>query len=343
MSKVVSLDAKSIIEDTAIKWICRIDSGLSDSEKAEFNRWLCESERHQSVFLAYAKLWDKMDCLSMLSELVPQPKESQNKRFYFVAASFVTVCLLLFAGFQSPMVHTWLSPQAELLTQQVFTTDIGQQSTFYMQDKTKVMLNTNSELRVTYTNKQRLLELIRGEMFVEVAHDQMWPLSVHASNQRIQAVGTAFSVEMKEDAVELIVTDGKVLVAEKTEKNNNPLQYTDIRLPDDALAVAHGQGVELGNRNASVLDLSSNDVDVKLSWQSGELVFRGESLAEALAEVSRYTSYSFKFEQDSMRSLRIAGLFKTDDLEGFLDALALNLSIEHSKISSETILLSRAR
>jgi transmembrane sensor len=70
-------------------------------------------------------------------------------------------------------------------------------------------------VNITYTAQARVIELQRGEIHIDVAHDTARPLSVLAGGQVIQAVGTAFNVQLEENLVELIVTQGKVLVQEK--------------------------------------------------------------------------------------------------------------------------------
>lgn len=341
MNNVVHLNSSSI-EDQAIDWIVKIDRELSAEEVTIFRQWLAESTQHQRIFMQYAQLWDKMDAVSMLAELCPEP-EAEPQGYHWtsgakaMAASFILVALVL-VGIVYPRQSE--QPIQSIIVQQEFETGLGEQATFYMQDKTKVVLNTNSQVKVTYTDKQRLFELTRGELHVTVAHNKTQPLSVYAGGQIIQAVGTAFNVEVQDSEVELIVTDGRVLVAPE-DTSQDPLLLDNVSLPVTSLAVAKGQMVQLGKADQAVTKLTSSDLKASLSWQQGNLIFRGEALLEALQEVSRYTEYRFEYDDESIKSMRIAGLFKTQDIDTLLATMEQNLAIGYQKLDNNVIRLHR--
>ena len=343
MNNVVHIQPQEQVIDQAVGWITKIDRGLSSEEKRLFLEWLKSSARHREVFIQYAQLWDKMDAVSMLGELFPEPEDAKPAIFSgyrAIAASVVGAAIVGSALINAGWVADMFGPAQTIVVQQEFSTDVGERATFYMQDKTKVELNTNSKLRVTYTDKQRLFELEHGELHVTVAHNDQLPLSVYADGQVIQAVGTAFNVEVKHEGVELIVTDGKVLVADQPEQN--PLSLRDVRLPQDATSVSKGQWLQFGQANEKVTNIAQHDEQALLSWQSGELIFRGEPLVEALMEVERYTHYQFRYTNDALKQIKVAGLFKTDDLDSLLVALEDNFSVEHHKLADNIIQLSPA-
>ena len=81
---------------------------------------------------------------------------------------------------------------------------------------------------------------------------------------------------------------------------------------------------------------------MQLSWLSGNLIFRGESLATAVTEVGRYTSVEFVIQEEALRRVRVAGLFKTGDVSGFLSSLEANFDIVYKRADDETVVLSAA-
>jgi transmembrane sensor len=222
-----------------------------------------------------------------------------------------------------------------------YETKIGEQSTFFLQDNTQVKLNTNSLVKVTYTDKQRVFELLRGEMHVVVAHNKQKPLSVYAGSNIIQAVGTAFNVELDNEEVELIVTDGKVLVSDINSQTVAPLKLQNVYLPPKSFAVIKGQKAQLKASNTSIIGSAQGKLASDLAWQQGNLIFRGESLFDAMQEVARYTNYQFDFDDDETKNLQIAGLFKTSDISGLLAALESNFDVVFKKISQNKIKLSK--
>ena len=81
----------------------------------------------------------------------------------------------------------------------------------------------------------------------------------------------------------------------------------------------------------------------ELSWRDGNLIFRGESLAVAAAEVGRYTPVEFVFVDEGLQKVRVAGFFKAGDVTGFLSNLEANFDITYERVDDQTILLSAHR
>jgi transmembrane sensor len=186
--------------------------------------------------------------------------------------------------------------------------------------------------------------LQRGEIHINVAHDKSRPLSVLAGGQLIQAVGTAFNVQLKADQVELIVTQGKVLVKEKSIKDFQLLvEKNQTKLSNSEVSVTKDEKIELnlGNKlDQTTVKIDSFELASKLSWRKGKLIFTGESLAEALAEISRYTQVKFQLEDSSnIKDVKVAGVFKTGDVSGLLKVLAKNFNISHEQVSKNIIKL----
>ena len=330
--------------DEASLWISKLDRGLSDQEPDELKAWLKVSPKHVETFMQLAELWDKMESLSKLSELFPhKPQRSLNKKLpvLALAASFFFASLIS-VGMWLNLDGFWGQGAAQIVQfNSQYETKIGEQSTFFLQDKTKLELNTNSVVAVTYTDKQRVLELLQGEMHVTVAHNKQKPLSVYAGSNIIQAVGTAFNVELGSEKVELIVTDGKVLVSEINDLSVAPLELINVYLSPESFAVSKGQKAQLKASETIIIGSDEVKLASDLAWQQGNIIFRGESLFEAMQEVSRYTNFQFEFSNEEIKELQIAGLFKTSDINSLLMSLESNFNVTYEKMSQNRIRLSK--
>jgi transmembrane sensor len=344
MSNVVEINTYKDPMDEASLWITRLDRGLSTQELLALKKWLQVSPTHVETFMQLVELWDKMESLSQLSELFPHKSQNvANKKspIFAWAASFMFASLISLVLLLNADVFLGQGSIQTVQFSDEYETKVGEQSTFFLQDKTKIILNTNSLVKVTYTDKQRLFELLRGEIHVAVAHNQHKPLSVYAGSNIIQAVGTAFNVELGNEAVELIVTDGKVLVSDINSLTVAPLKLENVYLPPESFTVSKGQKAQLKASVTAIIDSDESKLTSDLAWQQGNLIFRGESLAQAMQEVSRYTKYEFDFSDEGIKSRQIAGLFKTSDIEGLLAALETNFDVTYEKMSHNKIRLSK--
>lgn len=336
--------------DEAGDWIAKLGDGLSEDQERELGIWLSRSDENYRIFMELAELWDRMDALSRLSDICPEPaadRRTASSGYAWPIAATVLLGIALTAWLSGGVFFQSDSPAAITATaSNVYETVIGKQSTHELSDGTTIVLNTNTLVSVNYTESNRLVTLVRGEMHVSVAHDPSRPLSVIVSDRIFQAVGTEFNLEIKSDQnIELIVTDGLVMVGISDSPINQLVMNTPLVLKPLSTLVAAGQEVTI---DASSVDLASPEADVvesenisiKLSWREGNLIFRGESLEEAVSEVGRYTAVEFVFLDEESKKVRVAGLFKAGDVEGLLVALRTHFNISYEWQGDDKIFLS---
>lgn len=355
MSNIHHIHKQNIIDheekrvDEASDWLAKIDRELTAQEKSALQTWLSLSTKNTEVLLEVAHLWDKMDDLSRLSDLFPQtsPRTTKKSSTWISAALAASVVFIVTLGFYQEGFNFSAEQSAVVAMQMNYQTGIGESNTINLPDNSKIVLNTNSFVQVRYTASARIIDLQRGEIHIDVAHDKTRPLSVIAGGKVIQAVGTAFNVEVRHALVELIVTDGKVLVATRN-KNMPKTDNDDIgkRLPNNAMAISKGEKVNLdltGKIIEQVVKVDPIEVAASLSWRQGNLIFRGESLAEAMAEISRYTDIKFELADDKqLQQVQVAGMFKTGDVTGLLEVLSNNFNISYTRVGNDKIILNYA-
>lgn len=333
---VVPLHSEDQIMDDAGIWLVRLDEGLSDAQKQELTSWL-RHRRHRDAFLEMAQLWDKMDCLSQLSELFPDVP-NKTRRHTPLLAMAATVMLMVFTGLTTWQL--WPVSPSVLQVQHVgtFTSAVGQQRQIPLPDGSHLWLNTDSVADVTFTGNQRLIHLRRGELHIAVAKDRQRPLSVLAGQQQIQAVGTEFNVALNQDDVELIVTEGKVKVASGVSGKQDLLGKDKVTLADNSLAVTQGFKARLNTQQTGTLQrMRSDELESVQAWRNGQLIFRGEPLAAVLHEVSRYTTKQFVIRDTQLAQVQVAGLFNTRDVDAMLASLAQNFGLQFTEKSPNQV------
>jgi len=345
MTNVYPLMNNDEMFEQASQWIAKIDRTLTKQERQKFRLWLSKDSQHQKLLIEMAGLWDKMDALDSLADLFPAANHASiNNKFSrakkWSIAMAASIVLALFVGVLSDFSGRNLFGDDQQFVR--YETAIGESSTIYLPDNSKVLLNTNSVLLVRYTDDYRLLELKRGELSVDVAHDKSRPLSVVANHKVIQAVGTAFNVQVSAQKVELIVTDGKVLIGQL--KPEQTVTAATLKIPVSSLAVSKGEIASLsievnGQSDDKVTKIDQNTIKENLSWRYGHLVFKGESLEEAMKEVSRYTSVKFEIADEELKNIKIAGRFKTGDVNGLIAALNNNFNIKTDRVNKGLVVL----
>lgn len=352
MSNINTFSSREAINQQACLWVSRIDRGLTDPEKTEMNLWVKHSESHQQSLFEMAALWDDLSVLNELSDLFPLTREEQSHRqldnlskYRALAASVLVIGITLATWFTSGIQLTASDNIIELVRST--ETQIGQQKSLTLPDGSVIHLNTNSLVNIDFTSEQRNLTLVRGEALFEVAHDEGRPFIVKAGNNSVTAIGTAFNVQMMEHGeLELLVTEGKVLLAKANESTNttSTAQTSKHPLEGKGLLIQSGEKVLFTDDiTLPKARLSTDQVERVLAWQQGMLVFQGEALEEALREVSRYSDVNFEIIDSSVKQQRVAGYFKAGDIDGLLFTLQQNFNIQSQRTGNNNIVLSAER
>lgn len=332
MSNIVDFPNQEKRFDEAGFWIARLDRKLTKSEEVDLHKWLARDPENGKALMQLAQLWDKMDRLSILAEVfqIPPRKKSYGLR-YAAAASFLFACLGIFLLSQ----FSTESAPSELNYQ----TAVGEQRKIVLDDGSTLILNTDSQVQVIYSAKQRLLLLKRGEIHIDVAHDTTRPLRVAAHDKVFQAVGTAFDVRLlHSNKVKLWVTEGRVAIA-NNKHIANPAALEKEPLKDPNLFISKGEKAILSDLGEKVVKISDGEMTAQLSWQQGNIVFRGETLDEAVLEFNRYSDKTFVIQDASLKTIRIAGVFKIGDTSSLLSTLRNNFDIRYEINSGNKILL----
>ncbi|MCV6624776.1 MAG: FecR domain-containing protein, partial [Cellvibrionaceae bacterium] len=272
MSKIETIHKHRLIEETAALWLVKLDDRpLSDEEKAELGQWL-ENHKHRDVFLALAKLWGQLDSLGQLAEFAPLTNHKQASSPTWQLAG-MALCLVLGLAFM-------LYQPSDGDYQQLASTNIGEIQQLQLPDGSRVNINTNTVLEVRYQNHERAIYLNRGEANFSVAHETERPFVVYVGQQRVVALGTRFNIRHGAGHSELIVTEGRVAVEAATASADSPARQQ----------VAAGQQLRLGQLSNPVIEAPAARTEQRLAWQRGMLAFNGQALAEAVAEINRYSA-----------------------------------------------------
>ena len=336
-----------IKEQTSL-WINKIIRGLSQEEMLDLYLWSKQSNFHRHSLFSSAALSDDPSVLIKLSALFPLEKQIHQRSTplfnYAIAATLTFV--FLFTG--NIFINMAPFPQADIENQFVETrilrTEIGQQTRFSLSDGSRVKLNTNSIVKVSFSKNNRLLTLVKGEANFNVTKDKSRPFTVTIGEKSFTALGTIFNLQKtSNDNMELVVTEGIVLITKSNKPLNKNTNVVSALSKEEfsGVLITSGEMATIQNNNqTSNQKISFEEVQRKLAWQQGMLVFSGETLDEALIEISRYTTTKFELNGDELTNIKVAGYFKANDIDGLLTSLSTNFNIQFEKMNNNSIRLS---
>ena len=299
--------------------------------------------------------------------------DSMSKK---LVLSVATTALLVVVVINGP-----LSTISATDTNGIYVTAIGEVLSQPLADGTILNINTDSQVQVDYSESVRKIRLLRGEAHFAVAHNKTWPFEVYAGKGRVKAVGTAFSVQLSDDMVEVLVSEGRVDLAAVVHNTMLDAGVVDSAMVDDAMASSvisdHekiqqakiytpvletigsldvGQQARFYNRaltaNGNSVDaeavkslikqidtFANEELERRLAWRSGYLVFAGEPLEQVVEEINRYTPMQVEISDAALRNIKIGGRFKVGELDAMLSVFETSFSIRVSRLDDQSIQL----
>jgi transmembrane sensor len=144
---------------------------------------------------------------------------------------------------------------------------------------------------------------------------------VHAGDAVVRAVGTQFEVRLLSGQhVDVVVNEGRVEV-QAAAPGLAPAPAATVR------DLSAGQQLSTASADYAVVPVSPAQLSSELAWRDGAIVFDGEALSDAIAEIERYTDARIVISDPGIAGLRVGGRFRTDDVQGFFDGLQAALPV----------------
>jgi transmembrane sensor len=304
------------IKERAAIWLRRHDFGdLTERDKAEFEKWLAESDAHRAAYWRLKATWNETYRLSALRR--PQSDGVVSAPFWrapallFRLAAAAAVAVVVLGGAAVALKDT---------QDKLYSTQIGGHETIRFADGTEIELNTNTVLRARMTTRERTVWLEKGEAFFKVRHDAANPMTVIAGERRIFDLGTQFLVRRSASELNVALFEGRVRV----DKANLFPGEEAVATPT-SLLVSH----------KSVEDLTN-----EIAWRNGVLVFGKATLADAAKAFNRYNEVKLVVRDPAIANQIVGGTFRTNDVEGFISVVQELLGLRTAQ-SGNQIVISR--
>ncbi len=323
-------EIRAAIAQQAGEWFIANQVGpLADGDAAAFLAWLKASPIHVKEYLGVARIAHDLPTVvgepqvplesflaqmragddSVVSLERPTPKrEPSTSRFSISLAWPIAASLLaLAAGI------LWWAHDGQLLgIPKTYRTAHGEQVARRLPDGSVLHLDTESAVTVHYSGEARMVEVDRGQVLFQVAHDSR-RFRVVAGDAGAIAVGTQFDVYRKAGATTVTVSEGRVAV----------FMGEPAWLRSETGAPAYVQRVTAGYQvrvDAGIMSAQPVPVDLHqvLGWLEHKIVFEHRPLGEVAAEFNRYGRIPIEIEDETLRALPISGSFDADDTDSFV-------------------------
>ncbi|MDT9600195.1 FecR family protein [Sphingosinicella rhizophila] len=309
--------------ETAGFWCVRVAHGdLSLTEQREFDAWISASDAHGRAFDDVVRTWHSIDAVSLQPDVIAHRSQAledfsransrrwrapllRARRLFALAASIA----LLFLGYGLYDHYAF----------KTYATTTGERRIVQLDDGSRISLDADSEVKVRYSGDRRELRLARGRAKFDVAKDSLRPFTVLASERIVIATGTAFSVELINRRIEVILYEGRVAVLEDSDRAGPASTSDGPGHPRREVQLL--PGMELMTTAAGKELVSQTDASRSLTWEAGLLTFEDEPLQIAVERVNRYSDVKLAVADIGTARLPVNGVYPAGDIRAFVEGV----------------------
>lgn len=330
-SDITAVDART----QAQRWFARLlapDCG--DVERAAFARWRAADPAHDAAYRMVEGVWSSSADLredpaiaeALQDALRPTKRRRGSRSEWWPSLAAAASVVLVTAAV------LWFVWPTEVPPAVRYATMLGEQRVVTLEDGSRVVMDTNTELLVQFDKRARTLTLQQGQADFAVQSDAERAFVVHAAGGTITATGTQFQVRAMGNEGTVTLLEGQVVVA----NGEGARRQTTTLAPNERIEIRSG-GRLTGHQPIPEAELAS-----LRGWTEGNLVVKEWTLATAVQEMNRYSATKLRLAEPSLGDIPVSGVFKAGDQTSFALALEYGWSLKADQRPAESeIILSR--
>ncbi len=339
------------LQKQAFDWLVQLRADqLSESEIHAFADWISLDPRHPEAFAAAEDLLSDMivaaggtlrhlaastemngDTNISAIQLKPaQPINPKRTRLRWMAIPLAIAASWLFA------VILVMPPQSHMLTAVLsdYHTGTGEFLDVPLSDGSRLLMNTNSAVSVSFNDDNRQIKLHHGQVRFTVAKDQQRPFEVNSGDLTLRALGTVFDVSsLKADESTVIVQEHAVSARIRAAENSASGLEKHIKV-HEGQRLKYQKGLALQEPEVVALEQAT-------AWQHHQLVLNDRPLSELITELNRYRNGRIFLSDADLQNQRISGVFSLDHPDNTLKTLQTALGLKQTRLGAWWVVLYR--
>lgn len=338
-------------DDEAAEWQLRLHNGEADESDRDFIEWLAASPAHRAAMDRAQTIWSLIGENAASPEIVKGRRDALHRsgrtaarrwsRFQSSSPALkLTAAAALFVLVALPVLIAWdFNGRTFRLdagpARETFETGVGESRIVTLEDNSRVTLDAATRLSVAYSARARDIVLEQGQAYFDVARDKSRPFRVAAGNQIVLATGTAFNVEMIGEEVLVTLLEGSVVVSEAASAAPRA-SAVEPSAPVAPVKLKQGEQLIVSGAETPQVEAGANLERIS-AWRDGKVFLQGDTLAEAVERMNRYSRIRLSVVGEGMDDYRISGVFNAGDTDAFIGAIEAYFPVEARRTSSAEI------
>lgn len=330
-----NIDAELIVK--------HLQNDTTNNENRLIDSWIKESPLNKEIYDKIKTIWEtsekitlpiQTDTNKLWKELENKIKSEQltekeyNLRLYGNSQKSISWLMWVFRAAALVLIGFslyWVSlmynekPLVEpVIPETVYyeaVTRKGEKLTIKLADGSTVYMNAESKLVYPrYFEDDYKEVMLTGEAYFDVKSSAEQPFRVVTGSIINEVKGTTFNVKYRKDFLEVVVTEGSVMMKNHT----------------GSLTLNKGEYGSFTEKNG-FNNKKRAEISHFLAWKNNKLSFKSTPLSEAMDQVELYFNVNVTFTNDNAKHKKITGFFDAESLDEVLESVELAMDVSFRK------------
>jgi transmembrane sensor len=300
--------------------IDELDELISPEKKHLLQNWRAMSSENEATYQEFVSIQQNIDLLYQRHAYTPEESwEVLDKKLEATPLRKLTVK-------RNRNLGTWISIAASVMlifsigyyfisNARYTTVENGRDAlvkNVFLPDGTQLALNGGASIRYISSdfNTNRKLELLRGEVFVKVKHDQQYPFVIDLGEVQARDIGTSFNVVRDQQDISVTVEEGEVALEQ----------------PSASASVLLVKGVTGRYFSATKKMIAEQNQDINYkAWADKKFVFVETPLKEVIRQLSKVYRTPIAISGNELKKKRLTAKLYYQTPDSALNVIAATL------------------
>ena len=184
-------------------------------------------------------------------------------------------------------------------------TAVGEQREERLSDGSRLLLAGDSRVNLRLDAAERRVELLAGELLVDVSRDPARPFVVETAEGRVRVLGTRFILRQGDGVSWLTMLESRAAVRGRSGAEQIVAAGERLRLAADGIEPLPGVDAAL----------------VEQAFRQRRLLVQDRPLAEVLDELARQRRGLIRYDAQAIAAIRVTAVLPLDDVDAALQLL----------------------
>ena len=301
----------------------KISGEDTDEDDRLVDEWLNDKPANKQIYARLTEIWNFRESSSnkyhSLFEALRRRItvfENRPEKMFYTTTAFKAAAILVLILLSNFLVYFYQGRKTiseSMVSYQEIIVPRGNRMKVVLPDSTSIWLNNETKLKYAsnFSSTNREVEL-SGEGYFDVHHDAKHPFVVKVGKQRIQVLGTRFSINAypDDDVIETSLLSGSVAFQYKNEDNGN----AEVKL-DPGYSLFYSKQ----DNHISTQKIQSSYYQY---WENGVYAFKDERLDNLSVKIKRIFNVELVFENKFLSSKTYTGTISiNDNIYVFMEAI----------------------